>query len=56
MDDTDKILSVGQSGYPEIVNDKAIQSDTDGASSVQNDFSKLHILQYCSKHAYSCTC
>ena len=56
MDDTNKILSVGQSGYPEIVNDKAIQKDTDEASSVQNDFSKLYIPQYCSKHAYSCTC
>ena len=56
VDDTNKILSVGQSGYPEIVNDKAIQKDTDEASSVQNDFSKLYIPQYCSKHAYSCTC
>ena len=44
-----------QSGYPEIVNEKAIQRDTDEASSVQNDFSKLYIPQYCSKHAYSCT-
>ena len=53
VDKTKKILSVGQSGYPEIVNDKAIQRDTDEASSVQNDFSKLYIPQYCSKHAYT---
>ena len=41
VDDTNKILSIGQSGYPEIVNDKAIQRDKDEVGSGQNHFSKL---------------
>ena len=46
MNDDDRILSVGQSGYPEIMNRKAIDRTHGAKPYYEGDpFSKLHYIK-----------